>query len=274
MRNLVEFFVRYGVFIVFLLLEILCFNLVIRNNERQSEIYHRFSTSVSASMQKRVTAVTSFMGLRDVNDSLRTENSRLREQLINRVETISRTGVVIDSTMDKYEVIPAVVVQNSIGSRNNYMTIDKGAVAGVAKGMGVVSPNGPVGIVVATTPHYAKVMSVLHSNTMVSAAIQSKGYFGSLVWRSSDPRIMELDAIPKHARIKRGDAVVTSGYSNVFPEDLLIGQIDTFWLPRGSNFYRSKVRLNSELSRIQSVYVVSNLSLPERDSLESIGLDE
>lgn len=274
MRNLVEFFVRYGVFLVFLLLELLCFNLVIRNNQRQSEIYHRVSTSATASMQKRVTAITSFMRLRDVNDSLRYENSRLREQLINRVETISRTGVVIDSTIAKYEVVPAVVVQNSVGSRNNYIIIDRGSESGIGKGMGVVSSNGPVGIVVAATPHYSKVMSVLHSNTMISAAIRSKGYFGSLVWRSSDPRIMELDAIPKHARLQRGDIVETSGYSNVFPEKLQIGQIDTFWLPRGSNFYRSKVKLNSDLSRIQSVYVVTNLSLPQRDSLEAIGLDE
>ncbi len=85
---------------------------------------------------------------------------------------------------------------------------------------------------------------------------------------------MELDAIPKHARLQRGDVVVTSGYSNVFPEQLTIGQIDTFWLPRGSNFYRSRVLLDSDLSKIQSVYVVPNLTLPERDSLESIGVDE
>ena len=274
MRNLFEFFVRYGVFLVFLILELICLNLVIRNNQRQAELYHRTSSRITAAMQKQVSAMTSFLGLRDVNDSLMVENARLRQQLINRVETVSRSGAVIDSTISKYNVIPALVVQNSIGSRNNYITIDKGSTSGVMRGMGVVSAQGPVGVVVAATPHYSKIMSVLHSNTMISASVKSKGYFGSLVWRSSDPRIMQLDAIPKHARLQVGDKIVTSGYSNVFPPLLQVGQVDTFWLPRGSNFYRSTVKLDVDMSKLHSVYVVQNLSLAERDSLETTIIDE
>jgi len=85
---------------------------------------------------------------------------------------------------------------------------------------------------------------------------------------------MELNAIPKHARMRIGDTVVTSGYSNVFPPDLLIGVIDTFWLPRGSNFYRARVELGSDISKLSSVYVVANLSIAERDTLDKSILNE
>ena len=272
MRNLIEFLAKNGVFLVFVALEVLCFNLIVRNNQRQAEIYHKVSVSVSGALQKRVASAVDFWDLRRVNDSLRIENAVLREQLINRIVTSGRGTVA--SSLDRYVVYPANVIQNSINARNNYITLDQGSDAGIAPGMGVVGQEGPIGIVVASTRHFSRVMSILHNNSMISAAIRSKGYFGSLVWRSSDPRRMELDAIPKHAPLNVGDTVVTSGYSKIFPRDLMIGTIDTFWLPRGSNFYRTRVLLRADLADQHSAYVIKDLAVPELDSLTSIPDDE
>ena len=271
MQNLIEFLARNGVFLIFIGLEVLCFNLVINNNQNQAEIYHNTSSRFTAAMQKRVSEAFDFLDLRRINDSLRVENASLREDLINRIARTPSVDEIITYSGDRYSVIPTNVIQNSIGLRNNYITLDRGRDSGIRKGMGVVDSKGPIGIVVAATPKFAKVMSLLHSNSMISASIRSKGYFGSLVWKSADPRIMELDAVPKHAPLAIGDTVITSGYSKLFPPDLIIGRIDTFWLPRGSNFYRARVALEVEMADLHNAYVIDDRAQIQLDSLENSG---
>ena len=243
MQNLLAFLARNGVFLVFIGLEIICFNLVINNNQRQKQIYHETSMAFSAGIQKRVASLTDYWALGSVNDSLRNENARLRQDVLNKKLAASPTRGSRGQAFNRFDVIPTSVIQNSVGLRNNYITLDKGSSDGIHPGMGVLALHGPIGIVVATTPRYSKVMSLLHSNSAISASLRSKGHFGSLRWRNADPRIMELDAIPKHAQMMIGDTVVTSGYSKIFPSDIMIGIVDTFWLPRGSNFYRARVKL-------------------------------
>ncbi len=229
---------------------------------------------MTAALNKQVSGIVDYWNLKGVNDSLRIENANLRQRLYNNVGSAAARNAISDSTIQRYRIQSASVIQNSIRLRNNYITLDRGSSSGVTKGMGVINDKGPVGIVVATTQRFAKVMSLLHSNTMISASIKSKGYFGSLVWHSTNPKIMELDALPKHAQIQVGDTVVTSGYSKIFPADLLIGTIDTFWLPTGSNFYRARVNLNVDLSSLYSAYVILNYSLEEQESLETSDNDE
>ena len=274
MQNLFAFLVRHGVFLLFLGLEVLCFNLVVNTNQRQAEIYHNTSTTMTAALNKQVSGIVDYWSLQGVNDSLRNENANLRQRLYNSVGKAPTPNAIPDSTIHRYKVQSATVIQNSIRLRNNYITLDRGSNSGIGKGMGVVNDKGPVGIVVATTQRFSKVMSLLHSNTMISASIKSKGYFGSLVWHSTNPKLMELGALPKHAQIQIGDTVVTSGYSKIFPSDLLIGTIDTFWLPTGSNFYTARVNLNVDLSSLFSAYVILNYSVEEQESLETSGNDE
>jgi rod shape-determining protein MreC len=274
MQNLFAFLVRHGVLLLFLGLEVLCFNLVVNNNHRQSEIYHKTSTVVTAALNKKVAGVVHYWRLQGVNDSLRIENAALREQLYNRIVLAEAGNAGLDSTTRRFGIKPATVIQNSIGLRNNYITLDRGKDSGIKSGMGVVTDKGPIGIVVATTRRFTRVMSLLHSNMMLSASIKTKGYFGSLVWRSANPKLMELDALPKHAQIQIGDTVVTSGYSKIFPPGLQIGKIDTFWLPTGSNFYRARVVLDIDLSSLQSAYVILNYSQGERKLLETAESDE
>jgi len=274
MQNLLEYLSRNGVFLVFVGLEILCFNLVINNNQSQNEIYHEATIAVSAGLQKRMSSLTNYWELGTVNDSLRTENAKLRQDLMNRGASNTPINRANPRAFDRFQVIPASVIQNSIGLRNNYITLDKGKKSGIKPGMGVIGLDGPIGIVVAATGGYTKVMSLLHSNSAISASLRSKGHIGSLKWRNADPRIMELEAIPKHAQLSVGDTVVTSGYSRIFPSDVMIGIVDTFWLPRGSNFYRARVRLGSDMGNLHSAYVISDISKPELDSLANIDINE
>lgn len=270
MQNLLQFLFRNGVFLLFLVLEAFCIYLVVQTNDRQNQIYHKSADLMTGAVSKQMESIVDYWKLKAINDSLRQENAQLRSRLYNQGNQPTSWSNV-DSM---YEVLSAQVIKNSILSRNNYITLDAGASHGIEPGMAVISDQGPVGIVISTTRRYAKVMSLLHSNTMISASILGKGYFGSLVWRSANPTKMQLDAIPKHANLSGGDTIITSGYSHMFPPGIHIGVIDTFRLDGGDNFYSVTIDLRVDMSNLQNVYVVRNFHTEEQNELENLTDDE
>ena len=49
--------------------------------------------------------------------------------------------------------------------------------------------------------------------------------FGSLVWDGKAPGEALLEELPKHTKFHKGDTIVTSGYSAVFPEGIPVGVV-------------------------------------------------
>ena len=134
--------------------------------------------------------------------------------------------------------------------------------------MAVISDNGIVGIVLATSPNYSIVMSLLNIDMRISAKIKSNGYFGSLTWGGEGYEYASLSEIPQHVQLHVGDTIVTSGYSSIFPEDVLVGVISNFE-SYGGDFYDIRVKLSVDFKKLNNVYAVYNLGAVEQISLES-----
>ena len=136
--------------------------------------------------------------------------------------------------------------------------------------MAVISSNGIVGIVKDVSGNFSSVLSVLHKDARISAMIKKNGYFGSLVWDGSDFKTGTLSDIPVHAKISEGDTIVTSRYSAIFPDGILIGTIVGFKINPGDNFYTIYVKFSTDFSNLSYVYVVNNLMKDEQSLLEEI----
>lgn len=270
MRNLVLFFIKYNAFFVFILLEIISFYLIVNNNEKQNQVFVSSANQVTGSFYERYDKIVSYWNLGDVNAELANDNKRLMEQLPNAYfdDNIDTVEVVDTQYLQQYEYIPAKVVNNSVNRYNNYLTLNRGKSHGIKSNTGVITNNGIVGVVKKTSKNYAGVMSILHHNTRISAKLKSSDYFGSLVWKKDDARYMYLDAIPKHAELEKGDTVITSGFSTMFPEGIMIGTISKAKVIDGSNFYEIKVRLSSDMNNLSHVFVVNNLLKEEQEALE------
>jgi rod shape-determining protein MreC len=169
----------------------------------------------------------------------------------------------------QYEYMPVKVINNSINRQNNYLTISKGSIQGLQPEMAVISSYGIVGVIKKTSGNFSSVISVLNINFKVSAKIKKNGYFGSLSWDGKDYTIANLNEIPLHVDILRGDTVITSGYSAIFPEGVLIGTILSFDKKSGNNFYDIKVKLSTDYKNLSVVYAIKNLFKNEQLKLES-----
>ena len=167
----------------------------------------------------------------------------------------------------RYSYTEAQVVKNSWNQRNNYIMINKGRRQGIHNDQAVISPQGIVGVVVNTTDNFATIMPVLHSNSRNSVKISRINTNGSLVWTGGDFRYATLIDIPTTYKLHQNDTIVTSGMANDFPEGVMVGFVEQTTSERGSGFYTIKVRLATEFTKLDHVYIIENYFKAEQDSL-------
>ena len=159
-------------------------------------------------------------------------------------------------------------MNNSTARLTNFVTINKGSDEGIEAGMAVISPRGVVGKVKSTSNHFSVLTSVLNIDLMISGVMKRTGYFGTIQWDGGNPDYISLNFIPRHVEPIAGDTIITSGYSGVFPEGILIGTIAEKSLDEGAPFYNLKVKLAQDFRQLSYVAVVKSNLLPELDSLE------
>lgn len=271
MRNLIEFLAKHHHWFVFILLEAISFTLLFRYNSYQNSVWFSSANVVTGKVYEWSSQLEKFFSLATVNQHLTQRNLALEQKVVELSEKL--TAVTKDSSYVKADVIqqlsqfkqiPAKVVSNSLKDVNNLITIDKGSADGVRKDMGVVSGTGVVGIVYLVSSHYAVVIPLLNAKSNVSCKIENRDYFGFLNWRGGSTDQAFLDDIPRHARFKLHENIVTSGYSSVFPPGILVGKIlHVYNSPDGAS-YRLCVQLATDFATLRDVSVIDNTLMKER----------
>jgi rod shape-determining protein MreC len=247
-----------------------CFFLIVSNNKFQQVSVFNSTNKVVASVMEAVNYIKEYINLKENNASLARENAMLKSLLPESFYDNSVLRTAIDDTLfsQKYSFITARVVNNSINRRSNYLTLDKGTMHGITKDMGVISSSGAVGIVKDVSDHYCTVMSVLHKNTRISTRFKNSSYFGSLLWDGSSSTEATLVEVAKHVNFKVGDTLVTTQFSTIFPEGVMIGTVKSSDIRPGDNFFRITVKLSTNFSNLSHVYIVDNLFKREQLELE------
>ncbi len=268
MYNVVQLFIKYSAHILFIVLEVVCFTLIVNKNDTQKSIFLNSSNVVAGKIEAQRSALVEYKNLKNLNDSLLRENANLIENLIS-IEYSNESIPASDSMYFQYSLIPAKIVNSTINLRNNHFTINKGSREGVKQGMGLIaSQTGLIGIVRNTSENFAHVISLLNRQTKISCAVKNRNGHGTLIWENDDPLRMTLESIPKHERIEVGDTVITSGYSTVFPRGILVGKVESLTVHAGSNSHSITVRLFNDLTSAKFAYVVQNRFATEQATLE------
>jgi rod shape-determining protein MreC len=143
-------------------------------------------------------------------EETRQANQRLRSLLGFRTRTGSKA-------------IAAEVVGRDPSPWFKTIIINKGTADGVVKASPVVVPEGVVGLVVAVSGHYAKVLLIIDQNSAVDAKVQATRARGIV---KGDPTGRgSFNYVLRKHDISLGDSVITSGLDGVFPKGLPIGRV-------------------------------------------------
>ena len=275
MHNLLDFLQKYHHWFLFVALEIISGVMLFRYNSYQGSVWLSSANRVAGQYYEMESGITSFFSLTRANEELTLRNFYLERQVdqLRRLYTDLTKDTTVEERnqlqfLSQYKLIPAKVVSNSINKPDNLMAINKGKDDGVEIDMGVACGNGIVGIVYLVSDHYSVVIPALNANSSrISCAIRNRGYFGYLHWTGGDPTIAYVEDIPRHAHFRKGEWVVTSGYSSIFPSGVLVGKIEKVFNSNDGLSYKLQVRLSTDFSCLRDVVVVSDKSISERVKL-------
>ena len=78
------------------------------------------------------------------------------------------------------------------------------------------------------------------------------------VWDGKSPQFAVLEELPKHITYHKGDTIVTSGYSAVFPEGIIVGTIEGLARDMSDSFVSLRIRLTTNFSQLSNVRVITN----------------
>lgn len=275
MRGLVQLILRFQNFLLFLLLQGICFSLVFTfNNYHRSSFVNSTSDIIGTIYEKRQ-EISEYLALRQINEDLSTENAVLKSRQPESFLSLQDDHVIVNDTVkhQHFSYISAKVINMSLNSKANFMTINRGSEHGVKPEMGVTSNNNIVGVVKDVSKHFSSIVPIINPGFQASVKLKSSGEQGILAWPGHSVREAEVMNIPPHAKIAAGDTIVTTGYSAYFPSDVMVGIVQSAEIRSGDNLYTAVIDLSTDYYKVAYVDVINNLMREEQKQLEALMLE-
>ena len=265
MNNLFYFITKNIHWLLFFLLTSFSLYLLVHNSEFQQSKYFAVSQEIAGRAYSVSSSVQSYLNLRTTNTeltqricTLEEEVQRYKKELENLSDRIQPDSINmgIDQPINHYT--HALVTQKQVYGADNFIILNKGSKLGITEDMAVVSTEGIVGVVSYVTPNFSRVLPVINPTYHPTCFIKNTKFFGTLFWDGKDTRYITLSRLPGHASYATGDTIVTSGYSDTFPEGVLVGIIEDTFRQKNEEYNSLKVRLFTDFSTLSDVFVIDN----------------
>lgn len=220
------------------------------------------------------TSWVDYFNLKDVNEKLAEENSKLRNQLNSSYYKKNKGKIQIKDTAGvlQYYHLPARVINYTTNKQDNYLTINRGSLDGVKPEMGVISNNAVVGFVKDVSEHYSSVISILNRNFKLRVRLKRSKEYGLISWDGDDSELVILNDIPIDVKVNIGDSVTTRGSNSRFPDNIIVGTVHEVITETG-NTQIIKVKLACNFNSVYFVHVIENIYREEQDALEKKMID-
>lgn len=271
MQNLLLFFRRHYFAFLFVFLEAVSLVLFFNNNQFQGSAIHSLSSGIAGAVNELYGNISEYFSLKATNRVLIEEMAVLHSRMPEayyRSDTL--TFYKRDSLISlEYKYIGAKVISNSTNKRNNFLMINKGKLHGIENHMGVIIGNRIVGQVVAVSPHFSWIMSMLNKDSKISGKFRKNNQLVNVEWNGGNYRLGQVREIPKHIQMKEGDTIVTSGNSDIFPEGFMIGTISSFKVVQDENFNQGEIEFSTDFNSLGYVEVIVDLMRKEKEDLRN-----
>jgi rod shape-determining protein MreC len=205
-----------------------------------------------------------YIGLRRAqqeNDAMRAELDRLKvrnAELEGRALEADRLAALLNFRTSHQEVpmIAASVIGASPDSGSQVIYINKGSRDGIRRDMGVITPDGVVGKILAVFPDTSQVLRLDDKESGVGALLAGTRTQGPV--KGTGAPLLSLDYISNDEKVAEGQTVLTSGQDRIFPKDLPVGTVVDFVSDPKTPFMRIRVRPAAHLDRLEEVLVLES----------------
>ena len=197
-------------------------------------------------------------GVREENQRLRSRLAELEEANLQYREALVASGHLqqIAAMRDDFEIpmLPTEVVGLDVMPWFRSVLVDRGRAHGVRAGNPVITAEGVVGLVTATSRHAAKTMLLLDRQSAIDGIVQRTRARGIVRGRGTDQLAFEF--VVRGGDVEVGDIVITSGLGGVYPKGLRIGEVGELLDPGGGLLQTATLRSAVDFGRLEQVFVM------------------
>ncbi len=195
-------------------------------------------SEVNAGLQQRIAA-------------LEEENLQLREALVagGRLASIAEMRADFEVPM-----LPAQLVGSDVSAFFRSVLVDRGRAQGVRSGMPVISEEGVVGLVTATSQRAARATLLLDRQTAIDGTVQRSRTRGIVRGRGSD--LVDFEFVARGGDVEVGDVVITSGLDGVYPKGLRVGIVTAVPEADASLLRSASLAPAVDFGRLEQAFVI------------------
>jgi rod shape-determining protein MreC len=217
----------------------------------------------------------SVLGAREEAERLAAENERLRQQLIQS-QGAARENARLRALLDfrsgpsfprDYDGLTAAVVTRPSQAFAQAIVVAVGSKDGVQPNAPVVTANGLIGLVTRVGTRTARVTLLTDDASAVSALDLATNASGIVRHGRGSRSTLILDRVPKEARVRVGDTIVTAGwrsgqFSSLYPKGIPIGVVTSVGQTDTDLYKQVQVQPFADFSSLDAVIVLVEESAP------------
>ena len=225
------------------------------------------SASVSNSISTFFKRYTNASALYDENEELKAEINALKRKIADYNSVVLenenlKNFLGIKEANPSLELESALVIGMDTNEQFGSFTINRGYIHGVKPNDPVITDEGLVGIVSQVNAISSRVITILDMSVKVGAYVSSTNDVGMIKNEVdvSTKGYTCLTMLPRSTAAKAGDLVLTSGSSELFPSDIIIGEIDSVVLDENGLSMVAIIKPAVDLNSVKDVAVIKSFT--------------
>ena len=247
-------------YILLSVLVIISLVLISSNQNRQVQSFKMWMVGLFCKVQEQWDSVQSYFDLRQKNEQLLLDNTRLALEnsamYEMRLENERLRALIGFKDRSEHQLIAARIIVSGTQGLINGIVLDVGTKDSVKKNWPIVVAEGLVGKIYQVGQNQSTGHILLDQNFRVSAKIQRSRVDAIVSWDGGD--FCWLKEVPKRSDVQQGDLVITSGYGEIFPPGIIIGKVIEISESIRGMFMDIKVKPSVDFDKLEEVLIIAN----------------
>ncbi len=205
-------------------------------------------------------AVKETKNLKRENEEL---NLRIQELLAENIslKELTKENEILRKALDigleeNFKLVLAEMIGKDISQ--DLILINKGSKDGISENLPVITEQKVlVGKISEIYKNFSKVMLLTNKESSLNAKIQnSESIEGVIEGRGNSKLLLKL--IPLDKKILKGDLVITTSLGGVFPDGLLVGEIEEVKKSDVESFQKAEVKPVFDIKQTKELFIITN----------------
>lgn len=156
--------------------------------------------------------------------------------------------------------LPAEIIGKDASSWFRTITVNKGSIDGVRKGMVVVAGAGLVGHVINTSRDVSRILVITDYNSSIDGICQISRARGIVQGKSQD--LCDLNYVSRQENVSVGERIITSGLGGRFPKGLVVGTVTGVEKKPYGVSQKVEVTPAVDFKKLEEVFVILDTDQP------------